>query len=164
VAYAPIDPPLGVGRRLWTRSRERRVFPGWVPFGFALLAVALLPWIVVLARTLPARVVSHHWDLAWIGFDLGLMGLLGATAWATWKRRAWLQGVSTATATMLAVDAWFDVVTSAPGRGRIEAVVLASVCELPLALACLLLAQRAVRRGGLISRINAQVGAADADL
>lgn len=162
MTYAPADAPIAI-RRGWGPA-HRRVFPRWVPFAFALLATALLPWIVILARTLPGRVVSHHWDLAWIGFDIGLMGLLGATAWATWRRRAWLQGVSTATATMLAVDAWFDVITSAPGRPRVEAVVLALVCELPLALACVLLARRAVRRGARISQINAQVGATGADL
>jgi hypothetical protein len=98
------------------------------PAGAALVlaAAALVPWIAILARTLPPRVVSHHWDVAWIGFDVGLVVALGATGWATLRRRPWLQGAAMASATMLVVDAWFDVVTSAPGAARGQAVLLAA--------------------------------------
>jgi hypothetical protein len=129
-----------------TVEAERAGSGGWhparwvVPF-FAVAAVLLLPWIVVLAALLPANHAAPHWDITWVGFDAGLSLLLISVAYAAWKRSAWLQGAATAAATLLLVDAWFDVTTSASRVELITAVVAAALVEVPLATLCLLLAR-----------------------
>lgn len=42
---------------------------------------------------------------------------------------------------MLVCDAWFDVLSSRPGKERLLAVVLAGAVELPPAAVCLLIAR-----------------------
>jgi hypothetical protein len=129
-----------------TIEAERPGPGGWhpapwvVPF-FALAALLLLPWIVVLAALLPANHAAPHWDITWVGFDAGLSLLLVSVAYAAWKRSAWLQGAATAAAALLLVDAWFDVTTSATHVELVLALTEAVLIELPLAVLCLLLAR-----------------------
>ena len=108
----------------------------WVAPVFALCSLALLPWIVVLAVTLPHRAVSHHYDLAWAGYDVGLAAALGATAVTALRRSRLLPVASSAAGALLLADAWFDVVTSAPGGARLESLAMALLVELPLAALC----------------------------
>jgi len=103
----------------------------------AALAVGgfLLPWIAVLATTLPATAQAQHWALAWTGLD----GAEAAAALATaalltrGDRRASLPAA--AGGTLLLIDAWFDVCTSAPGAGHAMALAEAALIEVPLAVA-----------------------------
>ena len=103
---------------------------------FSVLALALVPWTAYLAIELPERAVARHYDLAWTGFDVALVVLLAGTAWTARGRSRYFALTATATATMLVVDAWFDVVTSAPVAEQVIAVVLAVLVELPLAVLC----------------------------
>ena len=43
------------------------------------VVLALFPWTAYLTSTLPAEHVTHHWDVAWVGFDLFLAAALAAT-------------------------------------------------------------------------------------
>lgn len=129
------------------RSREA-VVPRWAALLLGGTALALVPWILYLSYSLPARHITNHWGLAWSGFDVGLAALLVATAVGVARNAPWLEAVAAASAVLLVTDAWFDIVL-AHGRGeRLEAVVLAAIAELPLALFCFwiaLNAERAVR-------------------
>ena len=107
---------------------------------FGIAALLLLPWLAVLATTLPSSARAHHWSAAWIGFDVLLAAGLAATGWYAWRRSRAVIISGTATATLLVADAWFDVLTSAPGPDLLEAAVLAIGCELPVAACCLALA------------------------
>jgi hypothetical protein len=49
-------------------------------------SVGLIPWIVLLAITLPHRYVASHWTVTWVGFDIVLLGCLAPTAWLAWRR------------------------------------------------------------------------------
>lgn len=100
-------------------------------------AVLLIPWTIYLAWTLPGRTVAAHYDIAWTGFDVGLIAVLGGTAFAAWRGGRWLPALSAVTAASLVIDAWFDVVTSATTAERVQAIGLAAVVELPVAGACL---------------------------
>ncbi len=122
--------------RAWERGPRR------LAALFALLALVLVPWTYWLASELPSRHVARHWDVAWGGFDAGLAAVLLATAVAILRRSRAVQGWAAATTAMLCCDAWFDVVTQAPGRGRAIAIAEAALVELPLALLCLWLARR----------------------
>jgi hypothetical protein len=89
---------------------------------------------------------AAHWDIAWAGFDVALALLLVTVAVAAWKRSPWLEGAATATATLLFVDAWFDVLTSSTRAEFLVAIGEAVLVELPAAVLCLLLARTAERR------------------
>ncbi|WP_431044555.1 hypothetical protein ACQUSR_23350 [Streptomyces sp. P1-3] len=106
---------------------------------------ALVPWMFVLATTLPATTEVVHWNIAWVGLDallsLGLLstGLLRRRRDDRWRLTA------AATAALLVVDAWFDTTTAATSEELATAVVMALCAELPLAAACAGLALRASR-------------------
>ena len=102
----------------------------------ALVAVALVPWTLYLTFTLPARHVTFHYDLAWVGFDVALAASFAATAWAAFRGSQWLVPLAAVTATMLCCDVWFDIVTSRSGSEMWEAVAEAVLVELPLAALC----------------------------
>ena len=102
----------------------------------------LLPWCVLLGLTLPATADAQHWSLAWAGLDCA--EAVAALATAALLRRADPRAGLTAVAggTLLLVDAWFDVCTSAPGLDHALAVAEACCLELPLAAAAFWLALR----------------------
>jgi hypothetical protein len=114
---------------------------GWVVPLFTLAVVVLVPWIVFLVRSLPSTEAAPHWDIAWAGFDVGLALVLLAVAIAAWRRSPWLEGAATAAAALLAVDAWFDILTSSSRLELVVAIGEAVLVELPLAVLCLLLAR-----------------------
>ena len=117
--------------------------PPWVARTFLLLGVCLLPWTVLLALTLPARHGTHHYGLAWTGFDVALAAALLATGIGAARQAAWLQGAATAAATLLICDAWFDVLSSTSRNEVLTALLLALLVELPIAAACLFVAHHA---------------------
>ncbi|MFC6598677.1 hypothetical protein [Kitasatospora paranensis] len=100
--------------------------------------VALLPWIGYLAATLPVHYEARQWRLAWVGFDLGLLVALGATAWYGWRRRRLMVPWALAASVLLVCDAWFDVMLSWGTDEIWESLGAALLIELPLAAALLL--------------------------
>src|SRR5664280_1577846 len=89
--------------------------PAWAPRLYAWLAVIMVPWILLLSYSLPVRHTSHHWDTLWVGFDVILFSAVALSAYFGFKRSAWLAFSSVAVATLLLVDAWFDVLSARPG-------------------------------------------------
>jgi hypothetical protein len=110
--------------------------PRWVTPLLTVTAVLLLPWTLWLTFTLPARHVTQHYDVAWVGFDVALLAAFSATSWCAIRGSQWLVPYAAATGTMLVCDAWFDIVISSGGMERLEAVLQAVFAELPLAAAC----------------------------
>jgi hypothetical protein len=127
-----------------------RVSP-WIPRLFLLAALVLFPWVLVLVRVLPSEHKAAHWDIAWAGFDVGLALVLLAVALAAWRRSPWLEGAATAAATLLFVDAWFDVLTSSNTSELTIALCEAVFVEIPIAVLCLLIARDAERRVNVLS-------------
>jgi hypothetical protein len=107
----------------------------WVAPVFICCSVVLIPWVVYLGFSLPARQVSHHYDAAWVGFDVFELIALGATGYLALRRSRYLALAAASAATLLVCDAWFDVLTSSRHE-MLESVVLAAVIELPLAVVC----------------------------
>jgi hypothetical protein len=120
--------------------------PHWVAPLFGLAALLLVPWAVLLVFALPSAHRAAHWDIAWAGFDVALALLLLTVAVAAWRRSPWLEGAATASATLLFVDAWFDVLTSSTRAELVVSIGEAALVELPLAVLCLLLARDVERR------------------
>jgi type IV secretory pathway component VirB8 len=127
----------------------------WAGPVFVVFSLILLPWIVYLAYSLPSRQVSADYDVAWAGFDVMLVLALAGTGYFALRRSRYLATAAAATATLLVVDAWFDVMTTLPGQ-RLEPVALAVLVELPLASVCVWLSfhtqQLAERRLVLLLR------------
>jgi hypothetical protein len=115
--------------------------PRWVIPLFGLAGVVLVPWVVVLAVLLPSNHLAAHWDIAWAGFDVTMAVLLVSVALAAWRRSPWLEGAATAAATLLFVDAWFDILTSSTTGELVASLIEALLVELPLAALCLILAR-----------------------
>jgi hypothetical protein len=115
---------------------------GWI---YTAGAIVLLPWIVYLAVTLPRRNLDIHYKAAWVGFDVMLVVAIVITAYLAFRIDPRIELSATATATLLFVDAWFDIMTS-NHRQILQALVLAALVEIPAALFTLSLARRVNRR------------------
>jgi len=100
------------------------------------VAIALLPWTAYLSATLPSRHVTHHWQVAWAGFDLFEAAALIGTVVAVLRRSVFVTALAATAGTALLADAWFDLATAAPGSDFTWALVSALVGELPLAALC----------------------------
>lgn len=94
--------------------------------------VVLIPWTIYLGASLPDHYVAHNWAATWVGFDILLIVMLGATAVFGLLRRQMLFLTAFASGVLLISDAWFDVMTSQPDD-RWEAIASALLVELPLA-------------------------------
>jgi hypothetical protein len=140
-----------------TRPPDPVSAPRWASPVFVALGGVLVPWTLWLAATLPERHVARNFDVAWSGFDIALAVSLIATGYGLFKGAAWTQGVAAVAATLLVTDAWFDVLTSAPGAERMMAVAMAALAELPVAVACAMLAFRASSNAAHAHRVQAVV-------
>ena len=112
----------------------------WAAPVFLGCAAVLLPWIVIAAVTLPSHQLSQNYDVAWAGYDVGLLIGLVWTALSALRRSRRLTIASAATGALLIADAWFDVLTSPGGWDLAEAVAMSVFAELPLATLCFWLA------------------------
>ncbi|TVT22611.1 hypothetical protein FNH05_33410 [Amycolatopsis rhizosphaerae] len=114
----------------------------WVPKLFLAAAVLLVPWVIVLAETLPLTPQAtevRHWATAWIGLDLMMALGCAATGWL-YRRGDGRSGVTAAAVGAIALlDAWFDVLTAQSGADLAQALACA-VPELSLVALCVLVA------------------------
>jgi hypothetical protein len=111
----------------------------WLVRLIAISAVVLVPWAAYLALSLPASVSARHWPIAWTGLDVVMATGLAATAWLAVRRDRRTAFPAASTATLLLVDAWFDVCTAPAGMPLVMA--LADMCvEVAEAAGCLALA------------------------
>ena len=138
-ALAALDGPAMVPSP--AGQRRRRLFIG-ATVG---CSVILAAWIGVLAVTLPPHFRAGGWRGAWVGFDIGLLAVFLATAWAAWRRRQVLIGCLVVLATLLCCDAWFDTALDWGTRGFLISLLSALVVELPLAAVALMAARRLLR-------------------
>jgi hypothetical protein len=122
-------------------ERRRRRFVTIAAAG----SVVLVPWIGVLALTLPHRYVATHWTLAWVGFDVALLVGLAVTAYLAWRARPIMIVPALITATLLVCDAWFDS-TTADRSDRLISVLSAVLLELPMAAVLVAAAVLVIRR------------------
>jgi hypothetical protein len=129
-----------VARRRALRSTRERLL-----LFLTFAAIAEVLWAIYLGWTLPRHYVANHWVLAWVGLDVAEIAMLLATAWAAWRQRAVLILFAIVLATLLLVDAWFDVTTARRGD-FLQSLLLAIFAEVPLSLLLFWTAWRAARR------------------
>jgi hypothetical protein len=153
VLSAPLTQPFPVDTRSgWRRAKRpgrarlARGLRWWLAAALTAGGAGLIPWLVVLATCLPASTRAWNWSTAWVGLDsLEALGLL-STGVLLIRRDVRYCLTAAATAALLLVDAWFDVTTSAPGPGRLLAIAMAAVVELPVAAVCATVAARGLGR------------------
>jgi hypothetical protein len=112
----------------------------WAAPVFLACAAILLPWIAIASITLPSHQLSENYDVAWAGYDVGLLIGLLWTALSALRRSRQLTIAASATGALLLADAWFDVLTSPGGWDLAEAIAMSVFAELPLATLCFWLA------------------------
>ena len=117
----------------------------WLLLLLGVVVLALLPWTAFLTASLPGRHVTHHWDLAWVGFDLFEAAALAATLLALVRNSLRLAPIAAVAGTALLCDAWFDLVTASPGDDLRWSLGEALAAELPLAALCFWIALDASR-------------------
>jgi len=117
-----------------------------MPPVLAAVGVLLIPWALLLAYRLPARHTSHHWDVAWVGFDVALAAALAATGVGIARSAPWSRTAAVVAATLLVCDAWFDNILANGLDEHLEAALEAVLVELPLALLCIWLSRHRARR------------------
>jgi hypothetical protein len=139
----PAQPPSGASApaieaaRTGERRADRLPLPRWIGPLAVGSVVGFLPWIIYLGFTLPAKVRSEHYDIAWLGFDCAMWTMLAVLAFCALRRHAATGPVAAVASMMLVVDAWFDVFTSSAGHGEMALAIVLALCgELPLAILC----------------------------
>ena len=118
---------------------------------YAAAAVVLIPWTIYLAVSLPKRDVDTHYRGAWVGMDLLLVTAIVLTAYYAFRMDNRVQLPAMATATLLVVDAWFDVMTAGRRQATFVAIIMALCIEIPAALFSLYLARRVNRNAALLA-------------
>jgi len=136
--------PCGPGLpSLKTLNRIRK----WRTALILLASLALIPWTVYLAVTLPNHYVARNWVATWVGFDILLLvsfAAIGVAALAGRRRGQALWAATIVTATLLCCDAWFDITTAT--RASLSSSVFTAVAgNLPLAALLLFLGYRSLR-------------------
>jgi hypothetical protein len=129
---------------------DGKIRPRRSPGGIAMLvasgvAVVLLPWVLILAVTLPSTYQANHWNLAWIGLDLAIAVTAGLTAFLLHRHDPRAALTAVAAGTLLVADAWFDISTSGPGLDHNLALAQGLLLEVPLAICAFVLASRALK-------------------
>ena len=133
------DARAGAGTAVQADEGVGDVRKKWTLIALGTAAVVLVPWMVVLALTLPARAEVRNWSLAWIGLDVLMAAGCAATALLGLRGDARMRLTASATASVAVLDAWFDITTAQPGSALAQALACA-VAEAGLAYACTVLA------------------------
>ena len=119
---------------------------------FSIIAcTVLVGWIIVLVLTLGRNYTATHWRLAWVGFDIVLLGAFAATGWAFWRGRQIVIACLLVTATLLCCDAWFDVILDLGTSGMWMSIASAVIVELPIAFLMFSAARRLIRLSALVA-------------
>ncbi|KUN85801.1 hypothetical protein AQJ66_12660 [Streptomyces bungoensis] len=116
--------------RRWTR---------WTLIVLGTASVLLVPWMIVLAVTLPGSTEVRHWALAWIGLDVLMAAGCATTALLGLRGDSRARLTASATASVAVLDAWFDI-TTAPAGAELAQALGCAVLEGALAGACVYLA------------------------
>ena len=109
------------------------------------VCLVLAAWIGILAVTLPPSFKIDHWQVVWVGLDIGELAGFIATVWASWKQRQLIIVCMIFTGTLLVCDAWFDIVLDVGTPNITASVLVALFAEFPLAFLLFYGARRLVR-------------------
>jgi hypothetical protein len=106
-----------------------------IPAILLLIAAGLTGWVFELGAVLQGQAQVRNWSSTWVGLDLMEITGLVLTAVALRRRSAYLSAIAAVTATLFALDAWFDVLTASAGSGWYESLAAAIFGEIPMTVA-----------------------------
>jgi hypothetical protein len=135
---APAGSPLDSVQALLGVVPKRLALPlpRWLGPLAVCCTVAIVPWIVYLALTLPHRQRAVRYDVAWVGYDAAMCLVLASLAYCALRRKTATGPIAAVAATMLVVDAWFDIITTSDRDQFTLAIISAACAEIPLAIIC----------------------------
>jgi len=133
--------PRGAG---WTKLAWMGKFGSRVGSALVLAAVLMAPWVLVLRASLPHTARVSGWSTAWVGLDVLEALALLSTGLLVLRRDPRVSPVAAVAASLLLVDAWFDLVTAGSEGALALAVAMAVLVELPICGCCALIAAGAV--------------------
>jgi len=113
-------------------------------FIYIVFALILLPWTLYLAQSLPTQHLNIHWDISWVGLNVILLFSLLATGIFSYYQSLWTVITATMLGSLLLLDAWFDILSQRGGDDLQQAILLAILIEIPIAIASFILAGRAL--------------------
>lgn len=103
-----------------------------MPVILLLIAAGLTAWVFELGAILQGQAQVRNWSATWVGLDLMEITGLVLTAALLRRRSAWLPVIAAVTATLFALDGWFDVLTASAGTDWYESVAAACFGEIPM--------------------------------
>lgn len=120
-----------IGRHVKRHAPTLPRVPRWITWFALTVALGFLGWIIYLATDIKSIVTTHHYDVAWLGYDVLECSMVAVAGFAAWKHQRSTTIFTAICAMMFAIDGWFDVWTSP--RGSVFGAVLFAVClEFPL--------------------------------
>jgi len=117
-----------------------------MPLVLTLVAVGLSVWVFELGAVLRGQAQVRNWSSVWVGLDLMEIAGLVLTAILMRRQSAYLAAVAAVTATLFALDAWFDVLTAGAGAQWYESLADAIFGEIPMTALLTAIAVWATRR------------------
>lgn len=117
-----------------------------MPAVLLLIAAGLSAWVLELGAALQGQAQVRNWSSTWVGLDLMEITGLVLTAIALRRRSAYLSALAAVTATLFALDAWFDVLTASAGADWYESLAAAFLGEIPMAVLLTAIAAWSARR------------------
>lgn len=106
----------------------------WMPAALVAIAAGLSAWVIELGAVLQGQAEVRNWSSTWVGLDLMEITGLVLTAVLLRRRSVYLSPVAAVTATLFALDAWFDVETAAAGAQWYESLAAAIFGEIPMTI------------------------------
>jgi hypothetical protein len=116
-----------------------------MPAVLLLIAAGLTAWVFELGAVLQGQAQVRNWSSVWVGLDLLEITGLIMTAILLRRRSSYLAPAAAATATLFALDAWFDVLTAAAGADWYESLAAAFFGEVPMTVLLTVIAAWAAR-------------------
>lgn len=127
------------------RNQFKLFIPTWSAVLYITMSIVLIPWTIYLGASLPTHHLSAHWDISWSGLDVGIILAMLATGIFAIRKSIWIAITSSIVGTLLIVDAWFDIMSERRELQFHEALFLAIVFELPIALVSYYVAYRVLK-------------------
>ncbi len=129
------------------RRLVKVTIPSWLAVAYIVISIGLVPWTVYLSFALPEHHLSRNWDITWVGFDAALIGSLLLTGILAKMKSIYMVLAAVITGTLFSTDAWFDILSYKVGaRGFNEAMAMALLGEIPMAIMSFSLAVHGLRR------------------
>jgi hypothetical protein len=120
--------------------------PTWAASLYIFSSIILIPWTVYLGASLPTHHLSAHWDVSWSGLDVALIVTMLATGFLAYRKSRWLAITSSTVGSLLLVDAWFDVMSERHGFELYQALLLATLLEIPMSFTSYYIAYKVLKR------------------